>query len=295
MAKSMRVNRNKRYSKKRRTNNRANNRKSARKASKRNSRRRNSRNLRGGTEPGGPVTALATNAAPGFDNPLYAAIKEGTDKAKDVEKLLTEITGVMKLLSDNILLKDPFEKKDISNDEELSQAIVDARNYVDSIASRTDIAEEYQDANLTGLLILLDELKVLKVGTYSDEDYIKAIQEFINGLGVFAASYNYKTKKDLDDFRERVTASGKSPEDEYIEVYKALPKSSSLSASELLYGKRPAAQEPAGSAGPGPVPEPKPSTPESTPSTATGGTYVFVEKDGDKYKARVISKEEICD
>ena len=46
MAKSMRVNRNKKYSK-RRTNNRATNKKSARRASKRNS-RRNSRNLRGG-------------------------------------------------------------------------------------------------------------------------------------------------------------------------------------------------------------------------------------------------------
>ena len=51
MAKSMRVNRNKKYSKKRRTNNRVTSRKSARRASKRNS-RRNNKKLRGGIRGG---------------------------------------------------------------------------------------------------------------------------------------------------------------------------------------------------------------------------------------------------
>ena len=203
MAKSMRVNRNKRYSKKRRTNNRATSRKSARREKKRNSRRNNRRNLRGGmgVGTGGQVAAQVE----GFDNPLYAAIKDRTNDADAVAELVTKITDVMKLLSENILLKLPFEQKDISADSELSKAINDAHSYVDSIASKTDLDGDYEDANLTGLLILLDGLKGVKPST-SDDEYLKAIQEYINKLGVFAASYNFEKKQELDDFRTRLSS-----------------------------------------------------------------------------------------
>jgi hypothetical protein len=74
MAKSMRVNRNKRYSKKRRTNNKATNRKSARREKKRNSRRNNRRNLRGGMNKGAGGDETAEKPA-GALGPAVAAVE----------------------------------------------------------------------------------------------------------------------------------------------------------------------------------------------------------------------------
>jgi hypothetical protein len=74
MAKSMRVNRNKRYSK-RRTNNRATSRKSARRPSKRKS-RRNKNNLRGGMRGGEKTAAVAGNSAAAAP-PIYERATAG--------------------------------------------------------------------------------------------------------------------------------------------------------------------------------------------------------------------------
>jgi len=310
MAKSMRVNRNNRYSKKR-TNNKVTNKKSARRASKRNSRRNNKRNLRGaGNQAGGPGpgaggpgpgdnggardngggpgerTYDTASPAQGVENPLYALIKDETNRAEAVGELVTKITGVIQLLSNNILLKESFEKKDIESDEQLSGAIDNAITYVESIAKReTALEGDYQDDNLTDLLTLLNELKNLKGTTYSsDEDYVKEIQKYINDLGVFAASYNYETQAKLDEFRAKVKESRENPQDVYIEVYRALSGLGSKlpEAAALGYGTRP---EPA----PTPTTTPEPASTAAT-AAATGGAPVFVKvtaKDG-HYEAEIV-------
>ena len=104
MAKSMRVNRNKKYSKKRRTNNKATNRKSARREKKRNS-RRNNKNLRGGIRGGADevaaleqkITELEKKIAELNKRPNEKGVKdEITAKDAELKKAQTELAEAQK-------------------------------------------------------------------------------------------------------------------------------------------------------------------------------------------------------
>jgi hypothetical protein len=328
MAKSMRVNRNKKYSKRRRTNNRATSRKSARREKKRNSRRNNRRNLRGGggdnggakvaaaaalereeaKEPAGsapaapaPGTSPPANNAPtqveGFSNPLYDAVKVQEQKVTLKTQLTLQIADVMKLLSKRYLEEGEGEgeKPEITY---IKQQIREVEGSLEEIATKQSLVGDYQNSNLLGLTIELVNLTRFLDSPPTDESQVTNVKEYINKLFFYFNAYDIETKGELDDFLKIVQNSKHDfTRDEYEDYSRRLTRETinRLPAADLLYGIKAEASK-ATATNPDPEPEqtPKSSDPK-TPPKLTGGTLVRVveEKINGKivtYRAQIESE-----
>jgi hypothetical protein len=296
MAKSMRVNRNKKYSKRRRTNNRVTNKKSARREKKRNSRRNNNRRLRGGIRGGAEVdggrteaqvagptttnnaTSPPANNAPtqveGFSNPLYDAVKDQEQKVTLKTNLTERITVVMDLLTKKYL-----EKPESVTNEQLTHAIGLVTETLDKLATKEALESKYQSANLFGLTTILGKLKEFIQEPSTGQELVDNVREYHNRLFFYLNAYNQKTDAELEEFLKQVKDSSQGfTRAEYENFSSSLPFTDKLAAADLLYGTKSAPE-------PGPEPE---TTTSANP--LVGGTLVRVIKEGDSYRAQIESE-----